>query len=103
MTAEEHDSTPAMPERAQEVAGEAGEKVQEAAGTAQGKLREQLDQRSTKAGDTVTGTAQDLRTVGEELRKQGKDTPARVADRAAALHERLLALHEVADVATLFR
>src|SRR4051794_6832538 len=55
----------------------------------QEKLREQLDQRSTKAGETVTDTAQDLRSVGEELRKQGKETPARIADKAAEQTERV--------------
>ena len=68
---------------------EVGEKAQEAAGTAQEKLREQLDQRSSKAGETVSGTADDLRSVGEELRKQGKGTPARLADQAAQRTERL--------------
>ncbi len=76
-------------EKAQGVAGEAGEKVQEAAGTAQEKLREQLDQRSTEAGETVSTAAGDLRSVGEELRKQGKETPARIADKAADQTERL--------------
>jgi len=89
MRAEAQDESSGMQERAQEVASEAGEKAQEAAGTAQDKLREQLDQRSTEAGDTVAGTAQDLRSVGEELRKQGKDTPARLADKAADRTERL--------------
>ena len=82
-------SSPPMQERAQEVAGGVGEKAQEAAGTAQDKLRKQLDQRSTQAGDKVESTAQDLRSVGEELRKQGKDMPARMADRTAERTERL--------------
>jgi hypothetical protein len=89
MTAEAQDETSGIQERAQEVAGEAGEKAQEAASTARDKLREQLEQRSTDAGETVTGTAQDLRSVGEELRKQGKETPARLADKAAERTEQL--------------
>jgi hypothetical protein len=76
-------------EKAQEVAGEAREKAQEAAGKAQEGLRQQLDQRSSRAGEQVSSTAQDLRSVGEELRKQGKDTPAKLADRAAEQTEKV--------------
>lgn len=89
--------TSGVQERAQEVAGEVGHKAQEAAGTAQDKLREQLDRRSTEAGETVSGTAEDLRSVGEELRKQGKDTPARLADKAAGQADRLGAYLKEAD------
>jgi hypothetical protein len=76
-------------EKAQEVAGEAQEKAREAAGKAQENVRQQVDQRSTEAGEKVTSTAQDLRSVGEELRKQGKDAPAKLADRAAEQTERV--------------
>jgi ElaB/YqjD/DUF883 family membrane-anchored ribosome-binding protein len=76
-------------EKAQEVAGEAQEKAREAAGKAQEGLRQQLDQRTTHAGEQVSTTAQDLRSVGEELRKQGKDTPAKLADRAAEQTEKV--------------
>jgi hypothetical protein len=68
---------------------QAKEKAQEAAGQAKGRVREQVDQRSTEAGQQVTSTAGDLRSVGEELRKQGKDTPAKLADQAAERTERL--------------
>jgi hypothetical protein len=54
-----------------------------ALGQARGRLREQVDQRSTKAGDQVHSTAQDMRNVAEQLRNQGKDTPARVAEQVA--------------------
>lgn len=76
-------------EKAQEVAGEAQEKARDAAGKAQEGIRQQADQRSTEAGVRVSGTAQDLRSVGEELRKQGKDGPAKLADRAAEQTERV--------------
>ena len=65
------------------------EKAQEAVGKASGTLREQLDQRSSQAGERVGATAEDLRSVGEELRKQGKETPARYADKAAERTERV--------------
>lgn len=76
-------------EKAQEVAGQAQEKAQEMAGKAQEGIRQQIDDRSTQAGERVSGTAQDLRSVGEELRKQGKDTPAKLADRAAEQTEKV--------------
>jgi hypothetical protein len=81
--------SPEMKEKAQEMAGQAQEKAQEAAGQAQDKLREQIDQRSTQAGERVSGTAQDLRSVSEELRNQGKDTPANLADKGAERIERV--------------
>jgi hypothetical protein len=76
-------------EKAQEVAGQAQEKARDAAGKAQEGLRQQVDQRSTQAGEQVSTTASDLRSVGEELRKQGKDTPAKLADRAAEQTEKV--------------
>jgi hypothetical protein len=76
-------------EKAQEVAGEAQEKARDAAGQAQENVRRQVDQRTSQAGEQVTGTAQDLRSVGEELRKQGKDRPAKLADRAAEQTEKV--------------
>lgn len=76
-------------EKAQEVAGQAQEKAREAAGDAQEGIRRQIDDRSTHAGEQVSSTAQDLRSVGEELRKQGKDTPAKLADRAAEQTEKV--------------
>src|SRR3954463_2288736 len=76
-------------EKAQEVAGEAQEKARDAAGKAQETVRQQVDQRSTHAGEQVASTAQDLRSVGEELRKQGKDAPAKLADRAAEQTEKV--------------
>jgi ElaB/YqjD/DUF883 family membrane-anchored ribosome-binding protein len=63
--------------------GQAQEKAKEAAGQAKGKLREQVDQRSTHAGQQLSSTAEDVRSVAEELRTQGKDTPARYAEQAA--------------------
>jgi hypothetical protein len=68
---------------------QAKEKAQEAASEAKGRVREQVDQRSTDAGKQVSSTAGDLRSVGEELRKQGKDTPAKLAEQAAERTERV--------------
>ncbi|MBA2630972.1 MAG: hypothetical protein H0U84_08125 [Thermoleophilaceae bacterium] len=76
-------------EQAQQVAGQAQEKAQQGAVQAKERVREQVDQRSTTAGEQVVGAAGDARSVAEELRKQGKDTPARYAEQAADRAERL--------------
>jgi hypothetical protein len=86
--AERQESSGAQ-ETVQQVAGQAQEKAQEAGARAQDMLREQVDQRSTQAGEKVSGTAGDLRSVGEELRNQGKETPAKLADQAAERTERI--------------
>ena len=51
--------------------------------TAKEKLREQVDQRSTQAGQQINTVAGDVRSVAEELRTQGKDKPAKYAEQAA--------------------
>ena len=61
----------------------AQDKARGALGQARGRLRDQVDQRSTLAGDQVQSTAQDVRKVAEQLRGQGKETPARVAEQVA--------------------
>jgi len=63
--------------------GQAQDKAKEVAGQAKGKLREQVDQRSTQAGQQITTAASDVRSVADELRSQGKDAPARYAEQAA--------------------
>lgn len=76
-------------DKVQDVAGQAQDKAREAAGKAQEALQQQVEQRAKQAGEQVTGTAGDLRSVGEELRKQGKDGPAKIADRAAEQTEKV--------------
>jgi hypothetical protein len=59
------------------------DKAQGALGQARSRLRDQIDQRSTQAGEQVQSTVQDVRSMAEQLRGQGKDTPARVAEQVA--------------------
>jgi hypothetical protein len=73
----------------QDGSGEVQEKVRDAGSQAQDNVREQVEQQAKKAGERVSGTAADLRSVGEELRKQGKDSPAKLADRAAGQTEKV--------------
>lgn len=50
---------------------------------ARGRLREQIDQRSTQVGDEIRSTAHQVRSLAEQLRSQGKDVPARIIEQAA--------------------
>jgi hypothetical protein len=84
-------------EQVQEAADQARQKMQEAGGQARGRARDQVDQRSTEAGERVSSTAGDVRSVGEELRKQGKDGPAKIADQVADRAERVGGYLQEAD------
>jgi hypothetical protein len=61
----------------------AQDKASATAGQARGRLREQIDQRSTQAGDEIRSTAHQVRGLAEQLRAQGKDMPARMVEQAA--------------------
>jgi hypothetical protein len=80
---------PETQEKAREVAGQAQDKAREAAGQARGRMSQEVDRRSTQAGEQVASNAGDGRSVAEELRKQGKDTLARYVEQAADRAERL--------------
>ncbi len=69
----------------QEVQGRA----QQVAGRTKGTLRDQLDRRSTQAGEQLHGQATDVRAIARELREQGKERPARLAEQGAQYVERL--------------
>ena len=60
-----------------------------ALGQARGRLSDQVDQRSTQAGERIAGTAGDVRSVAEELRRQGKDAPAALAEQVAGQADRV--------------
>ena len=70
-------------DKAQEAASQAQEKAHQAAGQARSRIRDEVDTRSTQAGEQAGTVAQDVRSVGEHLRSQGKDKPAEYADKAA--------------------
>jgi hypothetical protein len=57
--------------------------------TAQEKLREQVESRSTQAGEQASATAQALRTTGRSLHDEGQDAPARAAEQLAGYVERV--------------
>ncbi|HXQ88138.1 MAG TPA: hypothetical protein VN733_00740 [Solirubrobacterales bacterium] len=76
-------------EKAQDATGQAQEKARDAAGQVQDTLRRELDERTSQAGARASGTAEDIRSIGEELRKQGKDGPGKLADKAAEQTEKV--------------
>jgi hypothetical protein len=76
-------------EKAREVAGQAQGSAREAAGQARGRVSQEVGRRSTQAGEQVSSTAGDARSVADELRKRGKDAPARYVEQAADRAERL--------------
>lgn len=76
-------------DKAKELAGKAQERIGEAGDQARGRLRDQVDQRSTEAGERVQSMAGDTRSVAEELRRQGKDAPARYVEQAAERADRM--------------
>jgi ElaB/YqjD/DUF883 family membrane-anchored ribosome-binding protein len=80
-------------EKVQEATGQvqqqAGEKAQELRGQATDAITQQLDTRSTQAGEQVTATADAIRRVSEMLRDEGNTAPAKYADRVAEPAERL--------------
>jgi hypothetical protein len=71
----------------QSAPADAREKVQESAGNvkskAQSAVRDQVDQRSTQAGERVGSVAGDLRSVSEELRNKDNEPGAKIAEQVA--------------------
>ena len=82
---------------------QAKEKAQEGAQQAKRGVRDQVDQRSTEAGERVSSMAGDARSVAEELRNQGKDQPAKLAEQAAQRAESLGDYLQRADGDTILR
>jgi len=70
-------------ERARETAEVAQQKMGEGAQQARGRLRDEVDRRSTQAGEQTGATAEALRAASQRLREEGQDQPAQAAERAA--------------------
>jgi ElaB/YqjD/DUF883 family membrane-anchored ribosome-binding protein len=82
---------------------QAKEKAQEGAQQAKRGLRDQVDQRSTTAGERVSSMAGDARSVADELRNQGKEQPAKLAEQAAQRAESLGNYLQRSDGDTILR
>jgi hypothetical protein len=87
-TGGEPSTTEQVKEQVTDKAAAAQEKARDAAQQARGRFRDQVEQRSTQAGERLGGTAADVRSVAEELRRQGKDAPARLVEQAAGQADR---------------
>lgn len=72
----------AIKDRAQDV-------QQQATQTARARVREQVDVRSTQAGEQASATAHALRETSARLREEGQDAPARAAEQIAGRVEHL--------------
>ena len=82
-------TTDTAKEKLGQASGQAQQKTQELRGQAGSRVREQVDTRSTQAGEQVTSIAQAVRTTSDQLRSQGKERPAKLAEHAADRAERL--------------
>jgi hypothetical protein len=98
-----HSTTEQAKEQVAEKAEVAKDKAKGAAQQARGRLRDQVDQRSTQAGQRLAGNAADARSVAEELRRQGKDTPARLVEQAAGQADRAAAYLQQASGERILR
>ncbi len=65
------------------------EKGQEARTQATGRVREEVDQRSSQAGEQVRSFAQTMRRTASELRAQGQQGQSGILDQVALRAERL--------------
>lgn len=80
-------------EKARETSEQVQAKVKEGAGEVRGqagqRVREQVDTRSTQAGEQVGSMAEAMRRTSEQLRSEGKEAPAKLSEQAAERAERL--------------
>ena len=67
----------------QQIAGRARQQAQAARSTIGGRVTEEVDRRSTTAGEQVTTFAQALRKTGQELNKEGQTKPSDLVNQAA--------------------
>lgn len=75
-------------DQAKEKLSDAAGEAQQAAGRAKGRVRTEVDERSSAAGERIVAQADDLRAVGRSLREQGNEGAADAADQAAERIER---------------
>jgi hypothetical protein len=76
-------------EALQDHAEQVTQKAKEVGGNVQDSVREQVDTRSTQAGEQVGSVGEAMRNMGDQLRSQGNDLPAQLAHQAADRAEQL--------------
>jgi ElaB/YqjD/DUF883 family membrane-anchored ribosome-binding protein len=91
----------------QSMANQAQHKVQEKAEQVRGqvsdRVREQVDTRSTQAGEQLGSVADAMRRTGQSLRDEGSDAPAKVTDAVAERAERMGSYLREADADAILR
>lgn len=96
----------ATQEKGKELAAQAQEEVQakaqELRGEAEFRLREQVDQRSTQAGQQVQSIGHALRSTSKQLESEGNATPAKVVDQVARKADDLGSYLQAADADRIF-
>jgi hypothetical protein len=75
-------------EKTQEVGSQAKEKAQEAGAQARSRVRDEVDRRSTQAGEQAGSTAQALREASGQLREKGNEPVAKGLEQVADRVER---------------
>ena len=71
------------------ISQQAQQQAQKVSDQAQGAIRQQVDTRSTQAGEQMASVGQSMRDMSDQLRVQGNDLPAQLVDQAAGMTERL--------------
>ncbi len=79
------------------------DKAVEVKSQAGGQIREQVDTRSTQAGEQMNSVGGALRRTSEQLRQEGKDQPARLLEQGAERVERLGGYLENVDADSMLR
>ena len=82
-TATDGSATDQAREKAQEVGAQAKDKAQQAGAQARDRVRDQVDQRSTQAGEQAGSTADALRKASEQLRNDGNEPIAKGMEQVA--------------------
>ncbi len=90
-------------EKIQPAVGQAKEKTQELRARAGGRVRQEVDTRSTQAADQAQTLADAVRTTGEQLRGEGKEQPAKLAEQGAERTERLAQYLRESDADRIIR
>lgn len=102
-----YDTTEGGPQGAKEAlqgqAAQVSEKAREVGGTVQERVREQVDSRSTQAGEQVGSVSEAMRSMGEQLRNEGNELPAQLAQQAAEKAEELGRYLREADADRMLR
>jgi ribosomal protein S15P/S13E len=72
-------------------------------GQVQDRMKDQVNTRSTQAGEQVTSITEGIRKMGEHFQSQGQDAPARMTEQAAQRADQLAGYLRRSDADTILR